>query len=62
VPGDEVPDLPETPGAFAQFVISSVSHRGLDEFQEALWRRLAKERATAESRATAEAPAPPLDP
>ena len=49
VPGDEVPDLPETPGAFAQFVISSVSHRGLDGFQEALWRRLVEERAEAEA-------------
>jgi hypothetical protein len=51
-----VPDVPGTPGAFAQFVISSVSHRGLDEFQEALWRRLVEERSEAE------APALPLDP
>ena len=55
VPDGEVPPLPETPGAFAQFVLSSVSHRGLEQFLEALWRRLADERA-------AEAPPPTLDP
>jgi len=38
---------PPTPAAFAQFVVSSVSHRGLDDFLEALWRRLARERQEA---------------
>jgi len=47
LPGDEVPPLPETPGAFAQFLISSVSHRGLDELLEVLWRRVADQRADA---------------
>ena len=47
---DVVPDpaalrLPRTPEAFAQFVISSVSHFGLDAMLEALWQRLAQERA-----------------
>ena len=42
-------DLPPTPGAFAQFVISSVSHRGLDEFLETLWQRLARERQEVEA-------------
>jgi GTPase len=46
---DLVPDpaalaLPATPEAFAQFVISSVSHLGLDRMLEALWQRLARER------------------
>jgi len=44
MPADEVPPLPEAPEAFAQFVISSVSHRGLEPFLEALWRRLETER------------------
>ena len=34
-----------TPDAFAQFVISSVAHRGLEEFLEALWRWLREARA-----------------
>lgn len=42
-------DLPPTPGAFAQFVISSVSHLGLDEFIETLWQRLARERQEVEA-------------
>jgi GTP-binding protein len=42
-------DLPATPGAFAQFVISSVSHRGLDALLEALWQRLARERQEVEA-------------
>ncbi len=41
--------LPATPGAFAQFVLSSVSHRGLDAFLEALWQRLARERREVEA-------------
>ena len=41
--------LPATPAAFAQFVISSVSHRGLDELLEALWQRLARERQEVEA-------------
>jgi GTP-binding protein len=40
VPDAEALDLPPTPGAFLQFVISSVSHRGLDAILEALWQRL----------------------
>ncbi len=48
--GDLVDDparlaLPETPGAFAQFVVSSVTRRGLESFLETLWHRLAEERA-----------------
>jgi GTP-binding protein len=45
VPEGELPPLPPTPDAFAQFVISSVAHRGLEAFLDALWRRLAEERA-----------------
>ncbi len=45
VPEDGLPPLPPTPDAFAQFVLSSVSHRGLEELLEALWRRLAEVRA-----------------
>ncbi|HXY18480.1 MAG TPA: GTPase ObgE, partial [Gemmatimonadales bacterium] len=41
--------LPATPPAFAQFVISSVSHRGLDELLEGLWQRLARERQEVEA-------------
>ncbi len=51
-PEGEEPRLPPTPDAFAQFVISSVAHRGLEPFLDALWRRLA------EDRAATEAPAP----
>jgi GTPase len=40
VPDADALDLPPTPGAFLQFVISSVSHRGLDAILEALWQRL----------------------
>jgi GTP-binding protein len=52
--GDLVPELspadhPDTPDAFAQFVISSVSHRGLEDFLESLWRRLADVRREAEA-------------
>jgi GTP-binding protein len=53
VPEGELPPLPLTPDAFAQFVISSVAHRGLDAFLDALWRRLAEERSAAEARAPA---------
>ena len=53
VPEGEQPDLPPTPDAFGRFVISSVSHRGLEPFLEALWRRLAEERAAAEAPAPA---------
>ena len=49
VPEGELPPLPPTPEAFAQFVLSSVSHRGLDAFLEALWRRLSAEGAAAEA-------------
>jgi GTP-binding protein len=49
VPEGEWPPLPPTPEAFAQFVLSSVSHRGLDAFLDALWRRLAAEGAAAEA-------------
>ena len=49
VPEGELPPLPPTPEAFAQFVLSSVSHRGLDAFLDALWRRLAAEGETAEA-------------
>ncbi len=50
---DLVPDvgelaLPGTPDAFAQFVISGVSHQGLEPFLEALWKRLKHERDDAE--------------
>jgi GTP-binding protein len=38
---------PPTPEAFAQYVISAVSGSGLSGFLEALWRRLAEERAGA---------------
>jgi GTP-binding protein len=49
VPEGELPPLPPTPEAFAQFVLSSVSHRGLDAFLDALWRRLSAEGAAAEA-------------
>ncbi len=49
VPEGELPPLPPTPDAFAQFVLSSVSHRGLDVFLDALWRRLAAEGAAEEA-------------
>jgi GTP-binding protein len=42
-------EFPPTPTAFAQFVVSSVSHRGLDEFIEALWQRLVRERQEVEA-------------
>jgi GTPase len=45
LPRDEVPPLPETPEAIAQFVISSVAHHGLEDFLEALWRWLRDARA-----------------
>lgn len=41
-------DHPDTPDAFAQFVISSISREGLDGFLESLWQRLAAERRDAE--------------
>jgi len=49
---DLVPDpaalvLPPVPDAFAGFVISSVSHSGLEPLLEALWQRLAREREEA---------------
>jgi len=44
VPDPAALDLPATPAAFAQFVISSVAHVGLDACLEALWQRLARER------------------
>jgi GTP-binding protein len=52
--GDLAPSFPpaghpEAPGAFAQFVVSSVSHQGLDELLESLWQRLAAERREAEA-------------
>ncbi len=49
LPGAEVPELPATPEAVAQFVMSSVSRRGLAEFLDALWQRLAVERREAEA-------------
>jgi GTP-binding protein len=49
VPEGELPPLPPTPDAFAQFVLSSVSHRGLEVFLDALWRRLAAEGAAEEA-------------
>jgi GTPase len=53
---DLVPDpaalgLPQTPDAFAQYAISSVSHLGLDALLEALWQRLARERREVEATA-----------
>ena len=42
-------DRPDTPDAFAQFVISSVSRQGLDHFLEAVFERLAAERREAEA-------------
>ena len=45
LPEGEIPPLPPTPDAVAQFVISSVAHRGLEEFLEALWRWLVDARA-----------------
>jgi GTP-binding protein len=48
VPDPKASEFPETPDAFAQFAISSVSHQGLDGFLEALWQRLARERQAAE--------------
>jgi GTP-binding protein len=47
VPDPEALDLPATPDAFAGYVISSVSHYGVEPFLEALWRRLALEREEA---------------
>lgn len=51
VPDPAALDLPATPDAFAQYVISSVSHLGLDAFLEALWQRLARERREVEATA-----------
>ncbi len=51
VPDAAALDLPPTPDAFAQYVISSVSHLGLAPFLEALWQRLARERREAEAHA-----------
>ncbi|MDO8667467.1 MAG: GTPase ObgE [Gemmatimonadales bacterium] len=45
VPSADELDLPETPEAFAQFVISGVSHSGLEPFLESMWKRLKVERA-----------------
>ena len=42
-------DLPPTPEAFARFVVSSVSHVGLEPCLEELWRRLARERSEVEA-------------
>ena len=56
LPKGEVPPLPPTPDALAQCVISSVAHRGLEEFLEALWRWLADARA---AEALPEAPPDP---
>ena len=44
VPDPAELDLPATPAALAQYVISSVSHHGLDALPEDLWQRLARER------------------
>jgi GTPase len=49
VPDPAALDLPATPRAFAQFVISSVSHQGLDRFIETLWQRLVLERQEVEA-------------
>ncbi len=49
VPEGDLPELPPTPDAFAQFVLSSVAHRGMEPFLDALWRRLAEERAASEA-------------
>ena len=49
VPDPGALDLPATPQAFAQFVLSSVSHLGLEAFLEALWQRLARERQEVEA-------------
>jgi GTP-binding protein len=43
------PSLPATPEAFAQFVLSSVSHQGLDACLEELWQRLAQVRREVEA-------------
>jgi GTP-binding protein len=40
-------ELPDTPQAFAQFVISSRSRQGLSAMAEALWQRVASERQAA---------------
>ena len=47
VPEPAALHLPATPDAFAQFVLSSVSHLGLDACLDELWRRLARERSEA---------------
>ena len=44
-PEAEAPVLPDVPGAFASVVVSAVARRGLEEFLETCWRRLAPERA-----------------
>jgi len=49
VPDPAALELPATPRAFAQFVISSVSHAGLEPFLDALWQRLARERREVEA-------------
>jgi GTP-binding protein len=46
LPEDELPELPDVPGAFASVVISAVARRGLDELLEVLWKRLVQEHAT----------------
>jgi GTPase len=56
LPKDELPPLPPTPEALAQFVISSVAHRGLEDFLEALWRWLTELRAAEESPAASPVP------
>jgi GTP-binding protein len=45
VPSPEAFAAPPTPDAFGQFVISAVSRTGVEAFLEALWSRLAAERA-----------------
>jgi hypothetical protein len=50
----------EAPGAWGQFVISSVARRGLDPLLEGLWSHAAK--AQAEERGGAEEAAEPWKP
>ena len=40
LPADDAPDLPEPGGAWATFVLSAVSGRGVDEWKEAVWSRV----------------------
>jgi GTP-binding protein len=44
VPPDERLPAIDAPGAWGSYVISSVSREGLDEFAEALWRRVQEEK------------------